>query len=384
MTDWQRNGRIAMILGGSCFNGIACVALSSATPVIARHFNAGGQGAFLAQLVLVAPAFSVIFGAPLAGILSRVVGPRRLVLGALVVYVLAGVFGFLKPGIGFFIFSRLLLGLAASFLATLSTARAAELAPQARGRVIGFASAIASVASISGVIIAGWLAGRFGWQAACLVYFWPLPLLPALLTMPGKVEEVAEKADLAPLISAAPIYLLTFLFATMLFAPTIEGPFLLAARGMADPGAIGLVIGSTGLIAAATAATYGALSGRLRFDQQILLLFVLFMVPFGMIALARGVLLTEAGMVAAGFASGLVSPMVVAMLLGRVDARHVATAMGFYASTLFASQLLDPFLFKSVVAVLGVNPFYAIAAVCCVGVVVCVLRRMRGARLVPP
>lgn len=83
-----------MILGGSCFNGIACVALSSATPVIARHFNAGGQGAFLAQLVLVAPAFSVIFGAPLAGILSRVVGPRRLVLGALVVYVLAGVFGF--------------------------------------------------------------------------------------------------------------------------------------------------------------------------------------------------------------------------------------------------------------------------------------------------
>ena len=380
-----------MILSGFCFNGISCVALSSATPIIAQHFNGGGQGAFLAQLVLVAPAFSVIFGAPLAGPLSRIIGPRRLVLGSLLIYCLAGTFGFLKPGIGAFILSRLLLGLAGSFLATLSAARAAELAPESGSRLIGFASALASVGAISAVVIAGWLAGKFGWQVACLVYLWPLPLLPALLTMSTKAfagETHADAGVFTPLAPAIPIFLLTFLLALMLFAPTIEGPFLLAARGMDHPSIIGLVIGSTGLIAAGTAASYGALAARLRFDQQITLVFALFLIPAITIVSARGLTQTEAGLVITGFASGLVSPLVVAMLIRRVDARHIATAIGLYSSTLFASQLLDPFLFKFLIGLLRINPFSAIAAVCCAGVAVSFLYGMRiakqMARLAPP
>ena len=379
---WAYLGTVATILAGSSFTGIAASTLVPAMPAIAQHFNAGGQGTFFAQLVLVAPSLSVVLGSPLSGAIGRRVGQRTLMLGALLVYVLAGIFPLLKPDFAPLIVSRLLLGLASSFLSALSIARAVDFPPEQRNKFIGFTSAVASVASIASIIIAGWLAGKYGWQASCLVYAWPLPLLLAFFVMPARTSDTMQthvKEGFAPYLAIIPILLLTFLWSVILFSIPIEGPFLLATRGMDNPALIGFVMGAMGLVAAVSAATYGWVSRRLDYAQQILLVFVLFLASSAMIALTNNVPFTGAGIVFAGISGGLLSPLLIAMLIRRVDARHITTAIGLFASTMFTSQLLDPFLFKAITAALPINPFIATMAICTVGVSVSLLLSTRNA-----
>jgi MFS family permease len=164
-----------------------------------------------------------------------------------------------------------------------------------------------------------------------------------------------------------------------LFSIPIEGPFLLATRGMDNPALIGFVMGAMGLVAAVSAATYGWVSRRLDYAQQILLVFVLFLASSAMIALTNNVPFTGAGIVFAGISGGLLSPLLIAMLIRRVDARHITTAIGLFASTMFTSQLLDPFLFKAITAALPINPFIATMAICTVGVSVSLLHSTRNA-----
>lgn len=381
-TGLAYRGIIILVLASGSFNGIAGVALASATPAIAQHFTAGGQGIFLAQLILVAPALSIILGSPLANMLGRLIGPRRLLLGALALYVLAGLFPLFTPDFVPVIISRLVLGGASSLISTLALAQAGGMPHETRYKLIGFGTALASLASITSIIAAGWLAGKFGWQAACLVYIWPLPLLPAFFAMPAAAPgpvQTQVKEGMAPYLTVAPLFLLTILWSAVMFAPSIAGPFLLAARGMDNPAIIGLVMGGTGLIAAGASALYGWVARLLDFNGQILLVFTLFFIAAVIIVLASTVGLTEAGLVFTGMASGLIAPSLVTMIIHRVEVRHIATAMGLFTSMIYTSQLLDPFLFQGMKAVLRLSPFTAIMLICAGGIAASLPRAIRTA-----
>ena len=356
---WRDRGLIATILVGPSFNGLSGFALDATIPAISHHFGGGSHGVLLAQLVLVAPGLFIIVGSPLAGALGRLLGLRLLMVAALAVYVIAGLFPMLQPGFAALIASRLLLGFASSMVSTNSVALAAGLPTKQRSKLIGLSTAVACVLTILGIVSAGWLTGELGWQASFIVYLWPLPLLPALFAMPTKVlgiVPVRSEDGWRPFINVAPIYLLALLWCAVMFSSSIAGPFILVARGLSDPATIGLIMGGTGLISAIMSAFYGSLSMRLRFDQQILLVFVLFFASATTIALAIGVPLTASGMMSNGLASGLVGPLVTALLIARLEPRHVATAFGLFTSMMFTSQLIDPFIFRAI-TVTDASPF---------------------------
>ncbi len=158
---------------------------------------------------------------------------------------------------------------------------------------------------------------------------------------------------------------------------------MLTARGLEDPTIIGLIMGGAGVISAVVSGLYGWLAGRLRPDRQILLVFCLFTISATIISLASHVPLTATGMILNGMASGLVGPSITSLLIRRLEANHVATAMGIFTSMMFASQLLDPFFFRAITAVLPVNPYFVVMTVCALGVVLSLLNAIRAGMLPP-
>jgi MFS family permease len=148
---------------------------------------------------------------------------------------------------------------------------------------------------------------------------------------------------------------------------------------MDNPAIIGLVMGGTGLIAAGASALYGWVARLLDFNGQILLVFTLFFIAAVIIVLASTVGLTEAGLVFTGMASGLIAPSLVTMIIHRVEVRHIATAMGLFTSMIYTSQLLDPFLFQGMKAVLRLSPFTAIMLICAGGIAASLPRAIRTA-----
>lgn len=381
-TSLANRGLFALVLASGSFNGIAGVALVSPAPAMARHFSAGGQGAFLAQLILVAPALPIILGSPLASMLGRLIGLRRLMLGALALYVFAGLFPLLTPDFVPVILSRLALGAASSLISILALAQIGATPHESRSKLIGFGTALTSLTAIASLVTAGWLAGKFGWQAACLLYLWPLPLIPAFFAMPAASSGTVQtrvRDGLVPYLAVAPLFLLTLLWSAIMYAPAIAGPFLLAARGINNSAIIGLVIGGSALAAAATSTSYGRIAPLLDFNAQILLVFIIFFSAAVTIVLARTVALTEAGLIFTGVASGLIGPSLVSMIIHRVEMRHIATAMGLFTSMMHTSQLLDPFLFQGIKAVLRLSPFTAIMLISAAGIAASLPRAIRSA-----
>jgi len=378
---WVYRGIVATVLVGPSFNALAGSALDATIPAISRHYGGGGPGVLLAQLVLVSPGLFIIIGSPLAGLLGRLLGLRSLMVGSLVIYVLAGIFPLTQPGFAPLIVSRLILGFVSAMVSTNAIARAADFPVVQRNKLIGLATAIGCILAISGIVMAGWLTARFGWQASFFVYLWPLPLLPALFAMPAKTigeAPAGSKHGWSPFVAVAPIFLLAFLWSAVMFASPIEGPFMLTARGLEDPTIIGLIMGGAGVISAVISALYGWVAGRLRPDQQILLVFCLFTISATIISRAGHVPLTATGMILNGMASGLVGPSITSLLIRRLEASHVATAMGLFTSMMFASQLLDPFFFRAITAVQPVSPYFVVMAVCALGVLFSLLNTIRS------
>ena len=181
-----------------------------------------------------------------------------------------------------------------------------------------------------------------------------------------------------PFVGVAPIFLLAFIWSAIMYASPIEGPFLLTARGLENPTAIGLIMAGAGVISAVISALYGWLAERLRSDRQIILVFGLFLISATVISLATHVRLTATGMILNGMASGLVGPSITSLLIRRLEASHVATAMGLFTSMMFASQLLDPFFFRLITSVLGINPYILIMAAAALGGVISLTNSIRA------
>ena len=134
-------------------------------PSLAEHFAGQRDGALFAQLVMTVPAVLLIVSATLAGLIAERIGRRRVLVAALVLFVLAGTAGLYAPDATTLIASRLLLGLAGGAVLTSSLSLAGDF-PEggARERVLGFAGAGGAAGAIVALNAGGWLVDTAGWR----------------------------------------------------------------------------------------------------------------------------------------------------------------------------------------------------------------------------
>ena len=102
---------------------------------------------------------------PIIGKLGDQIGRKGLFLGATVVFVIGSLLGGSATSIGVLIAARIVQGLAAGSLMTLSQAITAEVTTsRERGRYMGFMFAAFGVASVLGPVLGGWFTDGPGWR----------------------------------------------------------------------------------------------------------------------------------------------------------------------------------------------------------------------------
>jgi EmrB/QacA subfamily drug resistance transporter len=146
--------------------GIDATVLNLALPALAGALHASQAELqwFVAAYALAVPAMLLP-----AGLLGDRYGRKRMLLGALVVFGAGSLACAYAPSSGAFIAARVLLGLAAAFLVTLSLSVLPVLfTEQERPRAVGIWAAANFVALPLGPLLGGWLLSNFWWGTVFL------------------------------------------------------------------------------------------------------------------------------------------------------------------------------------------------------------------------
>lgn len=374
-----------IVVVGSSFNSITADVLVSAVPAMARDFGAGRDGAFLAQMMLVAPSISIIVGAPFAGYLVRWFSVRSLMLFCTAVYAIAGCYGAIAPDHGSLVASRLILGLMSGTLGTVALAGASAFGDAKRAQLLGYSNALAATVAIVSFVAGGVIAELYGWQAANLLYFWPVLLIHAILRgTPAEraraLRDVEVPRGRFPLMLGLPIYLFTLLTFILIYSSSIIGPFEMTRRGLTNPSLIGVAVSGSALLCVVIATFYGPIARTFGTRAQLLILFGCFIASGLVMVLTTGVPAAVVGIAIGGIGGGILQPLLVSLLLRRMPEAHVTTAMGLFVSTLYLSLFCAPVAFRLVRAYTPFSPYGAVLVAGLTGFVL-LLAQAIGARI---
>lgn len=341
------------------------VAAAPAMPAMAAQFAGQSDGAFFAQMVMAAPAAMVILSATLSGVISEIVGRRRLLLASLLLYVLAGAACFLIDDSTALILARLALGLAGGGILTTSMTFAGDF-PEGghRERVLGFVVASSSLNAMLVMSLGGYAVDLYGWHAPFLLYLLGLPVFAIVwFGLRNHAHPRHEHNLMAPLRALWPIYLiLMFLTVAMFMGPT-QGHFLLVEDGVASAGERGMLVSIVSLAATISAACFGRLSAVL--SERGLLVLTAFCYGAGTIiaGASHDLVVVAIGFAIAGVAAGITEPTTAMILLARAPESMRGRAMGLLLSALFLGQFLNPLLVSPLQHAVGIHGAFVVVGV---------------------
>ena len=133
--------------------------------------------------VVVSYLVAATIAAPVYGYLGDVFGRRRLMFGALLLFMGASVLCAIAPTVLLLSAARVLQGFGGGGLMSLSQALIGEVVPpRQRGHYQGYLATVATVSSVFGPVAGGFLTEHLGWKSIFLVNL-PLGLLALVLVM---------------------------------------------------------------------------------------------------------------------------------------------------------------------------------------------------------
>jgi len=357
---WRRWLGLFILLAGGMITTLAFTSVVPGLQKIAEHFK-GGDSIFSAQLVVtMAPAGMAISG-PLAGWVIRRVGMRRTLFTGLALAAFAGTCQLWVDNLPALLASRLLLG--ASVIGvdvSLTTILGARYAGPARARLVGFRQAIASVGTVSTMLLSGYLVQNFGWRAPAWMFALPVIFLVLAVIAFDRPLEQADRKDEAralerfSVLDLWPIYALSFLMSMAHTMPSFQLPFLLKENGVTSAILISRVPSLSAFIGIMTALAFGMIYSRMgRYT------FVLASVCMGLGFIGVGFAPTYMAIlgfvVLEGIGAGMTQPYFASRVLDRVTAAQRGQAMGFMLSAVFIGHFMNPIIIKPIRDAVGIH-----------------------------
>jgi MFS family permease len=167
--------------------------VATALPAIAADTGNVARASWVVVSYLIASTVA----APIYGRLGDAFGRRRLMFGALFIFIAASLFCAASSAIELLALARVMQGLGGGGLMTLSQALVGEaIPPRERARFQGYLAAVAVCANSFGPVAGGYLTEHFGWRSVFLINV-PIGLVAVLLI--GKLQSrVPEKSSWQP------------------------------------------------------------------------------------------------------------------------------------------------------------------------------------------
>lgn len=338
-------GVATVCLGSSGLISLLFVGLSPALPSMAREFGHGGDGTMLAQLVFSLAAVMMIVGALAAGPLGEMIGRRRIIIGALVVYAVAGMGGMVAPDITTLAVTRALAGLASGMMLTATYATVGEYYEgEARERILGFVSMFSSMVSVLLFVVGGMIVDWLGWRAMFGLFGVSLLLVP-----PAWIALHREKVSNHPvpggwdmIVRLWPLYSLIVIYTILIYMTAVQSPFLLEERGIVSATGIGILLAVTSTFGAVSSAIYGFMRRSMGFAAMLAYASLLGGCGMVIAGIFPGTTAYVVAAVVIGMGIGVIEPTIASETLSRTPERLHDRAIGINLAAMFLGQFFNP------------------------------------------
>ena len=340
------------LLAASSLTIMASTVISPGLPGMEAHFADRPDAAMLTRLAVTLPGLLVAIFAPLAGGLSDRLGRRRILLAAMVLYVLSGMSGLLLDTLPAILAGRAMLGVAVAGVLTSASAMAGDLfRGEAQARFMGRQ---ASAMGFAGLIFltGGGLLAELHWRApfglygiALLVLLCAVAFLPETRGAEARARAAAEDDGApAPWGTLAILYLLGLGTMIAMYVMPVQLPFRLRELGMDAPSQAGLALGVFTLMSSVSALVAAKLRWRLGPGGMFGLAFAMFGAGLAWVSQAGDLVQICLGGAVAGAAMGLTMPNLFNTVVSLAPARVRGRATGGMTSAVFLGQFVSPLL----------------------------------------
>lgn len=381
---------LVVLMCGSATTALVLVVPLPVLPMMAETFGGGSAGAGLSQAVMTAPALGLIAGGLASAAVIKTVGALRLLMVGLALYGLAGSAGLYLSSAPQLLASRVLLGVAASFVGVASTALIAALYPATRARLLGYKGALGSVGGISGVLIGGELGSFGGWRLPFGLYLIGWLLLALVLAsrreapIAATPEVVAAPTPSGGLGALWPLYAMIVAFGVVLMMTNTQLSFLLGEIGVEEPSEIGRIAVTASIGAVIGGLAYGRVRQMVGPENCFILVFGIWTVGLAVLGFARSPGVVVAGCGITGIAAGLFLPHMVATLAAAASDQERDRAIALFYSAIFLGDFLNPFIVEPMsVALTRHGAFQAVAVFTLAAMITALVRRGREAATSP-
>jgi MFS family permease len=328
---------------------MAIVALAPTLPTLMHQFHYISNFQVLVPMLLTAPALCIAVLSPFAGRLSDLFGRRNLLLIAMFLYGFGGIAPFFLENFWAVMAGRIVLGIAEAFILTIGNALLADYFDEKeRPKWLAVQGAIGPILAFATILGSGFLAAK-GWQWPFVVYALAFPIfISAVLFLwePAKKQKQEnEEVDIKtfPWRTAGFICLITLVTSIIYYVFIIHFSLVLTASGITDESRIGVISSIASIAVPFGAYVYKKFSNRSVF---FLLLLVYALMGVGYIGIS--LVHDEKAIVVMSWiqqlAVGLTVPSLVAWALNSFPIRHRGLGMGFWATSFFLGQFVNPLI----------------------------------------
>lgn len=335
---------------------MASAALAPGLPQLFKAFGAVAGSRWLVPMVLTLPALCLIVFGPVAGYLGDRYGRRPLLIGGLLLYALLGLAPLVLDDLYAILVSRVGVGIAEAFALTLSTAMIGDyFAGAERDKWLGYQVAVASVSAIVYIAVAGAL-GSYGWRGPFLIYVTPLLFAALIVLVTSRTRQTMPDTGgprtMFPWAAMVPIWPISLVAAILFYAAQLQSGVALHAKGVVDPGRIGM------LLALATLATVaGSLAFRflVAWPTSRLLLIGFGCLGIGFVGISRApdpTTLTIA-LAVAQFGCGMVLPTTMTWAIRQLPPSVRGRGIGMWHGVFSFGQFLSPLAVTAITASTG-------------------------------
>ena len=386
MTKEQTTQLMVAILSLSLLTVMAGAAVAPALDVIREHFSSSPVA--LVRLVISLPALFIALSSPAFPALAKRFSVRALVLGALALYVVAGVGAGVVDNIYVLLALRALVGVSVGIIMPLSTGLLAYyFPPERQSALMGYSSAMNQMGGVVATLLAGVLA-TISWRTAFLVYAMGLVCMvlcavfvpnahlyaaeervsgagekggstireDAVAAAPAVVTEASREAGAGEGQSVLRRYgilaaSMFFLMVTFFVYPSSYA-LISAEEGVLSPLAVTGIMTWLDFVAFVGGLAFAGLHRRLKSAQRFAAP-VLFFIGYALLASVGGWVGGIVGSALIGFANGIGVPHLMSTGSLMAGKRAATTVLPLLSTALYLGQFATPFVLAAVEASVG-------------------------------